>query len=87
MHVEEKNSGVGEPTAREDGGSKERSLANSLPWWSPACQAALLLLQSAPSHECQHVRVVLRFTIRDAKRSYFENLLSDPDADLWHLAS
>ena len=48
---------------------------------------ALLVLQHSSPHERQRAHVALRFTIRDAKRSYFENLLSDPDVDLWHLAS
>ena len=59
----------------------------ALPWWSSSCRDALLTLRTAPSHDCQHARVALRFTIRDTKRSYFENLLLDPDVDLWRLAS
>ena len=31
--------------------------------------------------------MALQFTLRDTKCSFFESLLSDPDADLWRLAS
>jgi hypothetical protein len=57
-----------------------------LPWWNDACRLAIAELTGLHGDERRQGYVTLRMTIWSAKRKYFEDLLEDPDVNIWDLA-
>jgi hypothetical protein len=57
-----------------------------LPWWNDACRLAVAEINRLHGEARQQGYATLRMTIRSAKRKYFEDLLKDPDVNLWDLA-
>jgi hypothetical protein len=61
-------------------------IARRLPWWNNACRLAVAALHGVHSEDHHQAYSVLRMTIQMAKRTWFEDLLEDPDVLIWDLA-
>jgi hypothetical protein len=57
-----------------------------LPWWNDACRLAVAALHGVHGEAHRQAYSVLRMTIQMAKRTWFEDLLEDPDILIWDLA-
>jgi hypothetical protein len=56
------------------------------PWWNEECRLAASALIGATGNDRRSLRSSLRKTIRDAKRDFFENLLTDSSTPIWDVA-
>jgi hypothetical protein len=56
------------------------------PWWNKECQRAAAALVGTTGDTRLQSRRALRTTLHDAKRTYFESLLTDPSTPIWDVA-
>jgi hypothetical protein len=58
----------------------------SFPWWNEDCRIAVNNLKGYRGEERKIRNEQLRITIKDAKKMWINNLLTDPDTNIWDLA-
>jgi hypothetical protein len=56
------------------------------PWWNEECRQAVAALVGTTGNVRTQKRLHLRKTLRDAKRSFFESLLTDSLTPIWDVA-
>ena len=65
---------------------KRSTRAKGLAWWNEACQIVAADVSRAHGPERRHLSVVLRASIRHAKRAWLEKLITDPAISIWDMA-
>jgi hypothetical protein len=65
---------------------RHANLNGKYPWWNEECRRAAVALVGTVGDVRLQLRRRLRTTLRDAKRSYFESLLTDTSTPIWDVA-
>jgi hypothetical protein len=65
---------------------RHTNLNGKNPWWNEECRRAAAALIGTTGDTRILSRRLLRTTLRDAKRSYFESLLTDTSTPIWDVA-
>jgi Endonuclease-reverse transcriptase/Reverse transcriptase (RNA-dependent DNA polymerase) len=60
--------------------------AKDLPWWNRECSLACTALRQCHWRDQRQLSMVLRMTIRNAKREWVDSLINDPDVSIWDMA-
>jgi hypothetical protein len=60
--------------------------AKDLPWWNRECSLACATLKQCHWRDRRQLSVVLRMTIRNAKREWVDSLIDNPDVSIWDMA-
>jgi hypothetical protein len=62
------------------------NLNGKYPWWNESCRQAAAAVANTSGDTRTQNRLLLRKTLRDAKRSFFESLLTDSSTPIWDVA-
>jgi hypothetical protein len=65
---------------------RHANLNGKYPWWNEECRGAAAALLGTTGDARLHHRRLLRTTLRDAKRLYFESILTDSSTPIWDVA-
>ena len=58
------------------------------PWWDDSCCIALATVHTANNADTRHQAYsLLCLTLKTAKQNWFENLITDPDTNLWDITA
>jgi endonuclease/exonuclease/phosphatase (EEP) superfamily protein YafD len=60
--------------------------ARDLPWWNRECALACAALKQCHWRDRRQLSMVLRMTIRNAKREWVDSLINNPDVSIWDMA-
>jgi hypothetical protein len=65
--------------------ARRKANPQGLAWWNDSCRLAVAGLSGTHGKACRQAYIVLRTTIRGAKRDWYEKLLEDPEVSIWDL--
>ena len=65
---------------------KQACSNKGLAWWNDTCRIVATKVSQAHGPERHCLSMVLRTTIRHAKRDWLEGLITDPSTSIWDLA-
>jgi hypothetical protein len=65
---------------------RHSNLNGKCPWWNEECRLAAVALAGTTGDTRLRLRHSLRKTLRDAKRSFFESLITDSSTPIWDVA-
>jgi Reverse transcriptase (RNA-dependent DNA polymerase) len=59
---------------------------HDLPWWNRECSLACAALSQCHWRDRRQLSMVLRMTIRNAKREWVDSLIDNPEVSIWDMA-